>query len=297
MTLKSALFTQDISVDARLRLESCLVHDNDHIVPESSGEHVQKIQLALMRLSNIIIPAHELNFKGKKQIGFYGPITASAVFRYKSNHIPKILNLALHQVSPDNIVGKRTLEFLDSELPLVNRPTNPIPSIPSDSVPTPVESRIISKVTLSKIFQSSSSIGLNPLKLPEPGKPLGDFLVFLAGRAVSDQVSRERQREHPLEKDDPDFGVEKFRRVQNIRTNFVMKTVNVNVILTVEPLLIPAGVDIITERQYQYKYGVGLASDNVSIVRRLIIPATPDRVQTVSETTLSTRQPNNFVDP
>ena len=46
----------------------------------------------------------------------YGPLTADAVFQFKDSRTPKILNAALHQVVPDNIVGKLTIAALDEEM-------------------------------------------------------------------------------------------------------------------------------------------------------------------------------------
>lgn len=67
MALQSQLFRGDPT------LETAAASDPAHIVPGATGEHVRKIQLALIQLDGAAI-----DLDGK-----YGPATAAAVLAYK----------------------------------------------------------------------------------------------------------------------------------------------------------------------------------------------------------------------
>lgn len=85
-------------------LDACLVEDVAHIFSGARGTHVACIQIALSLLSDgalfLVID------------GVYGDATATAVFEYKDAR--QILGPG--QASPDDIVGKRTLQSLDDEM-------------------------------------------------------------------------------------------------------------------------------------------------------------------------------------
>ncbi|MEA2915928.1 MAG: hypothetical protein QOJ15_8009 [Bradyrhizobium sp.] len=98
MPLKSKLLSGDP------QLEACLVSDPAHITPGSRGDHVARIQLALNQLDDA-----ELAFDG-----IYGLATAQAVTDYKNDPSRRILQSS--QKTADNIVGKRTIASLDSEM-------------------------------------------------------------------------------------------------------------------------------------------------------------------------------------
>jgi hypothetical protein len=107
MPLVSKLFTQPMRDP---RLEDCLIEDSKHIKPGATGEHVKKIQIALNTLSRG--PGREnLNLKVD---GIYGPLTAGAVKGYKSAPQRRILGPG--QITPDDIVGKRTIKSIDDEM-------------------------------------------------------------------------------------------------------------------------------------------------------------------------------------
>jgi hypothetical protein len=97
MTLQSQLFRGDS------QLEAAAVSDPAHILQGARGEHVRKIQLALIQLDRAAIAAD----------GSYGPATASAVLAYKRKR--NIVNRA-YQAQADNIVGKMTIDRLDKEM-------------------------------------------------------------------------------------------------------------------------------------------------------------------------------------
>jgi hypothetical protein len=97
MALQSQLFRGDP------KLEAAAVSDPAHIVSGASGEHVRKIQQALIQLDGATIEAD----------GKYGPTTANAVLAYKQKR--KIINLS-YQTQADNVVGKMTMTALDREM-------------------------------------------------------------------------------------------------------------------------------------------------------------------------------------
>ena len=95
MALQSTLFRGDPQLDA------VAVSDPAHIVPGAKGPHVVKIQQALIQLDGASITAD----------GAYGQGTATAVSAFKQKR--QILNF---QGQIDNIVGKKTIAALDSEM-------------------------------------------------------------------------------------------------------------------------------------------------------------------------------------
>ena len=97
MALLSNLFQGDP------KLEAAAVSDPAHILRGANGEHVQKIQIALIALDGANITAD----------GDYGPATAAAVLAFKRKR--GIINFSI-QTQPDEIVGKLTMAALDREM-------------------------------------------------------------------------------------------------------------------------------------------------------------------------------------
>jgi len=97
MSLQSELFRGDP------KLEAAAVSDPAHIVQGARGDHVRKIQMALIRLDGATIAPD----------GDYGSATAAAVLAYKQKR--NIVNRS-YQSKPDNIVGKMTIDRLDKEM-------------------------------------------------------------------------------------------------------------------------------------------------------------------------------------
>jgi hypothetical protein len=85
------------------KLQAAAVSDPAHIVLGASGEHVRKIQLALIQLDGAAIDPD----------GKYGPMTGNAVLAYKQKR--KIINRS-YQTQADNIVGRMTMASLDQEM-------------------------------------------------------------------------------------------------------------------------------------------------------------------------------------
>jgi hypothetical protein len=97
MALQSQLFRGD------QKLEAAATSDPAHIVPGVEGDHVRKIQLALIQLDDAAVAPDSV----------YGPATAAAVLAYKKKR--GIVNRA-YQSTADNIVGKMTMAALDKEM-------------------------------------------------------------------------------------------------------------------------------------------------------------------------------------
>jgi hypothetical protein len=115
MPLKSKAFQGNAA------LEACLIRHSAHVVPGARGEHVGKIQKALVILGEGFISPTEISGR------FYGGSTANTVLAYKTKR--QIINRS-YQQTPDNIVGKMTIERLDLDMfDLENRPDpDPPPS-------------------------------------------------------------------------------------------------------------------------------------------------------------------------
>src|SRR5262249_11063814 len=108
MALQSQLFRGDP------KLEAAAVSDPAHILPGATGEHVRKIQLALIQLDGAAIDPD----------GKYGTATAAAVLAYKQKR--NIINLT-YQTQADNIVGKMTMTALDKEMSANEGPAAGVP--------------------------------------------------------------------------------------------------------------------------------------------------------------------------
>src|SRR6266496_615088 len=113
MTVESKLFTSNPQV--RERLNKALRSDPDHILPNSSGDHVAAIQKALSLLGRVKIADSELERK------FYGPSTANAVAAFKRSCTPPLLN---YKNEIDDIAGKKTTQELDRQMKEFEK-TNP----------------------------------------------------------------------------------------------------------------------------------------------------------------------------
>jgi hypothetical protein len=101
MGLEADLFKDDP------KLQACLTEDAAHVTQGTVGDHVSKIQTALVLLDNLRIDAGEIAAKR------YGPSTAAAVLKFKEKRA--IINRA-YQTRADNIVGKMTIAALDREM-------------------------------------------------------------------------------------------------------------------------------------------------------------------------------------
>lgn len=103
MALSSRLFKGDA------RLEAARVDDHAHLTRGAQGDHVAKVQMALVAIDGLRIDRIELARQR------YGRSTAAAVLAYKTRR--RIINHA-YQDAPDDIVGRMTVTRLDSDLRL-----------------------------------------------------------------------------------------------------------------------------------------------------------------------------------
>jgi peptidoglycan hydrolase-like protein with peptidoglycan-binding domain len=101
MPLVSKIFKGDA------KLEACLVNHSAHITQGAVGEHVSRIQTALLLLDASKIKNDE------RVARHYGASTAAAVLAYKTKR--QIINRS-YETQADNIVGKMTISALDSEM-------------------------------------------------------------------------------------------------------------------------------------------------------------------------------------
>ena len=108
MPLKSRLLRDD------RRLQNCLVRNDAHVTPGSVGDHVNKIQLALILLDDLQIDQSEIAMKK------YGPSTTAAVLSFKKAR--NIINLS-YETQVDHIVGKMTITALDQEMATLEQHT------------------------------------------------------------------------------------------------------------------------------------------------------------------------------
>jgi|SRR5215472_340929 len=106
MALQSRLLRDD------KRLQRCLIDHSAHVTPGSVGDHVTKIQTALILADDLTIARSEMEKKA------YGPSTAEAVLAFKQRR--KIINRS-YENKVDNIVGKLTIAALDKEMLRVER--------------------------------------------------------------------------------------------------------------------------------------------------------------------------------
>lgn len=124
MVLESDLFKNN------QKLKDCEKEDVHHIVADeppkrrganNKGPHIALIHTALRKImSNPKFGLEEPNEE-------YGPLTAEVVRQFKLGP-PMILNQALRQTTPDNIIGKQTIKALDKAL--VNQKRKEIPDLP-----------------------------------------------------------------------------------------------------------------------------------------------------------------------
>ena len=89
------------------KLQLCLVSDRAHILLNAVGDHVVKIQRALILIDRLSIDGGELRDER------YGVSTANAVLEYKKKR--NIINKG-YQTKADNIVGKMTIASLDQDM-------------------------------------------------------------------------------------------------------------------------------------------------------------------------------------
>ena len=184
MTLTSSLFKNN------KQLQACAREHSAHVTIGAVGEHVAKIQFALVALDRLSIDRTEL----VKQ--HYGKSTAAAVLAYKKKRA--IINRS-YQAVADNIVGKMTIASLDKEMRLRER----VPRSGGECRPG-VRGPALSASALSLGFSipagAGGALGVGPTAPRAPAiKQLGGaarIMVFVASNAARDgfPLGREIER-------------------------------------------------------------------------------------------------------
>jgi hypothetical protein len=166
MALSSNLFRGNVA------LEACAVKDSAHVTRGASGDHVAKIQFALLTLDRLTIDRAELVSQK------YGKSTAAAVLAFKQKR--KIINHSYQSVA-DDIVGKMTIAALDNEMKLKEL----LPKPPGDcalsppGVPTSVSTFAAPARNLSQ--QVNAVAETRDAKTAAANKQLGGFIrVYFA---------------------------------------------------------------------------------------------------------------------
>jgi hypothetical protein len=232
MALQSKFFRGDP------KLEAAAVSDPAHIAPGATGEHVRKIQLALIQLDGAVIDSD----------GKYGPATAAAVLAYKQKR--NIINRT-YQSQADNIVGKMTMTALDNEMS-ANEGS-------ADGVPIVSRSENGTCAVVSKLVSGPSSFVKDPNivlavthLLPQVRIAItaAEFRLLAAAPHVTDRRQKlptgpfTEEAQASLKLLDQVFGFFKFDNprpvFENIRVVYRNMTVALNRSFETDPLIAPA---------------------------------------------------------
>ncbi|MGI8555916.1 MAG: peptidoglycan-binding domain-containing protein [Pyrinomonadaceae bacterium] len=186
MTLKSELFTKPPSN----KLNKCAVSDPDHIMEgvNDQGDHVGRIQTALLRLKNsdpsLQLPPISVEELGNQK---YGASTAAAVLKYKQKR--GIIN-PRYQKQSDNIVGIMTIASLDKDMvKFQNRPS--IPGLPLPPIdPTPVPPSIVRRITRREFSKVDQNSGNDPEN--DALKDVQDGLLGLAAATLDPEATAQK---------------------------------------------------------------------------------------------------------
>ena len=208
--------------------------------------------------------------------------------QFKAIQNPPILNKALRQTVPDNIVGKQTIAALDEQ---VGRKKPPLPPVPPPVKPDATEQRLVAKKTFEQKFI---------VRPPADLDPASGGIGFAIGTALKQGVKDVlRMQKNPIEGGDFDDGVVQSRQAREVPSAHVMKTVDIDEEVRELPSQVTFGARALQfniTRTYRYSYGVGLPTELVRVsTTRTIIPLLS--VRSVVRDTRTARQPSNLLDP
>ena len=174
MALSSSLFK------GNAQLQACLRENTAHVTTGAVGEHVAKIQFALVTLDRVKIERGELLAQR------YGATTAAAVLAYKRKRA--IINRS-YQTTADDIVGKMTIASLDAEM----RVREQVPRSGSDCRPGAIGAPLASGA-LSIVGGGSATRGL--VTAPKQLGGAVRIIVLVASNAEFDgfPLAREIER-------------------------------------------------------------------------------------------------------
>ncbi len=284
MVLTSELFKNN------KQLQDCSERDSAHIVANEPpvrrgvndrGEHVALIHKALRQ----IMP--NVSFGLEEATETYGPKTAEVVRQFKAMQNPPILNKALRQTTPDNIVGKLTIAALDEQ---VKRKKPTLPPVVPPVKPDATEERLVFKKTFEERFIN------RPARDPEGG--FGDALGEVLFAASKDFP---RMLRNPIEGSDFDDGIVQSKQTRPIFVSQVMKVVNIDEEVRRLPNVVKFGAFSIVlniTRIYTYSYGVGQPTHKVIVnTTRTLLKVFPGVERSVQRSTRFVSQPSSFLDP
>lgn len=166
------------------QLEACLISDPAHVTPGSVGVHVSKIQQALFSTNNASIDGNELATMT------YGPSTVAAVLAFKG---PPRNILGPGQLTPDNIVGKRTILALDSEMFAIEH-ANAVFDADFGTIswieprPSPI-TKAIQALDLNPGWIPKAALGLIMVSNTAPPFIVNDFTAFKAAKDFRGMMS------------------------------------------------------------------------------------------------------------
>jgi peptidoglycan hydrolase-like protein with peptidoglycan-binding domain len=285
LPLTSELFKNDE------KLQKCSLLDSAHIVAAAppfqvgtndQGSHIALIHTALRE----VMPGASFGLEEATET--YGPKTAEVVRQFKAKQNPPILNKALGQRVPDNIVGKLTIAALDAQVGRKKPPSAP-PAPPAPPQTDATEKRMVFKKTFEERFivRNAGDLGSDLATLGE--------VILQAGKDIP------RLLKNPIESTDFDDGRVQESNFNEILTTHVMRFVNVEVEVRRLPNFVALGVHALQmdiTRTYNYSYGQGGSSDTVVVVRKATLLNFDLRgSRQVLNETRRCSQPSNFLDP
>ena len=286
MPLTSELFKDNQA------LQDCHRFDSAHLVANEpplrrgvndSGPHIALIHRALRK----VMPGSSFGLEEATET--YGPKTAEVVRQFKARQTPPILNKALGQTVPDNIIGIQTIGALDKQVKLV-KPIPP-PAVPPPLPPNTDSQRLLAKRTFEDKFVEKAARDLSPAS--------GDA-GFAIGTAINQGIiDIARMNRNPIESADFDDGKVVSTQLGLIPQAQIMKRVDITKQVVQLPSRPSFGIIVLRfqiTRSYQYSYGLGQRTDRVTISTTTTIKS-PGLSPQVFRESRTSNQPSSLTDP
>jgi hypothetical protein len=182
MALTSDLFVRD------QRLQDCAIRNSAHIVADepplrrgenNQGAHIALIHQALRR----ILPSPSFGLEEATET--YGPKTAEIIRQFKAAQIPPLLNKALGQKVPDNIIGIQTIAALDQLMKGKRQPPGPGPGGNANTQPfTVVPFNEASPFLISQQLDNRNEDDLDTTKRAPRGLPRDSLQKIAVARLL-----------------------------------------------------------------------------------------------------------------
>jgi hypothetical protein len=181
-------FTSNQFEDERLR--RCAVDDSAHLVKGTVGSFVVAVQDALIQLGwhKHLSTDEQSKLLAEMDAQLYGPVTARLVTIYKDKHVPRILQP--WQTFPDDVVGKKTISFLDDDMTPVNPKGQRPPGPPSELFifMSGVQDNDNAGGPLPRDAEGHGFLMLPRMRAIAASRPTGRFLALGGALTVSRQV-------------------------------------------------------------------------------------------------------------